>query len=139
MKPVRLVMGLLVVSFLLIQWALAERQSATQDQKTRIAIVGLDHDHVWELLKYIANEPQAELVGIADAHPYLVDKAKSQVSSSVKFYPDYIKMLDEANWKFCASVPNATSITPPKNLWRRMLWTLARCSAWPSRQESSSW
>ena len=96
MKTLYSLFALPVVSLLLFQWVLAEPQSATQDQKTRIAIVGLDHDHVWELLKYIANEPQAELVGIADAHPDLVDKAKSQVPSSVKFYPDYIKMFDEA-------------------------------------------
>jgi predicted dehydrogenase len=64
-------------------------------QKTRIAIVGLDHDHVWELLKYIAGEPEAELVAIADNHPDLVTRAKSRVPASVKFYSDYIKMLDE--------------------------------------------
>ena len=35
--------------------------------KTRIAIVGLDHDHVWELLKYVQGEPDAELVAIAES------------------------------------------------------------------------
>ena len=65
-------------------------------QKTRIAIVGLDHDHVWELLRYIAGEADAELVGIADNHPDLINQAKSQVPASVQFYSDYIKMLDEA-------------------------------------------
>jgi len=34
--------------------------------KTRVAIVGLDHDHVWELLKYLEAEPDAELVAIAE-------------------------------------------------------------------------
>src|SRR6266567_9359217 len=91
------VFALPVLSFVLFQPAFAaEPQSTVPDQKTRIAIVGLDHDHVWELLKYIANEPQAELVAIANAHPDLVDKAKSQVPASVKFYPNYVKMLDEA-------------------------------------------
>src|SRR5215469_3898834 len=66
------------------------------DAKTRIAIVGLDHDHVWSLLKDLAAEPDAELVAIADPHPELVTKAKAQVAAAVKFYSDYIPMLDEA-------------------------------------------
>lgn len=64
--------------------------------KTRLAIVGLDHDHVWELLKYIGDEPDAELVAIAEKQPALVDQAKSQVPATVKFYSDYVRMLDEA-------------------------------------------
>src|SRR6266481_3234555 len=64
--------------------------------KTRIAIVGLDHDHVWELLKYVQGEPDAELVAIAESQPALVDVAKSKVRESVKFYSGYIPMLDEA-------------------------------------------
>ena len=64
--------------------------------KVRLAVVGLDHDHVWGLLKDIAREPQAELVAIADPHPDLVRKAKAQVPASVKFYSDYVKMLDDA-------------------------------------------
>jgi predicted dehydrogenase len=63
--------------------------------KTRLAIVGLDHDHVWGLLKDIAAEPDAELVGIADTHPALVERAKSRVPATVTFYGDYVKMLDE--------------------------------------------
>jgi predicted dehydrogenase len=74
----------------------ADPQSTAPTEKTRIAIIGLDHDHVWGLLKDIAKVPQADLVAIADAHSDLVDKAKSQVPVTVKFYPDYIKMLDEA-------------------------------------------
>jgi predicted dehydrogenase len=65
-------------------------------EKTRLAVVGLDHDHVWELLKYMADEPEAELVAIADQHPALVQQAKAQVPAKVRFYSDYIQMLDEA-------------------------------------------
>jgi predicted dehydrogenase len=68
---------------------------APHEVKTRLAIVGLDHDHVWGLLKDIAAEPDAKLVAIADSHSALVDRAKSRVPASVKFYADYIKMLDE--------------------------------------------
>jgi hypothetical protein len=74
----------------------ADPQSTTLGDKTRIAIVGLNHDHVWGLLKDIAKEPQADLVAIADDHADLVSQAKAQVPGTVKFYPDYIKMLDEA-------------------------------------------
>jgi hypothetical protein len=64
-------------------------------EKTRLAIIGLDHDHVWELLKYLETEPEAELVAIAEAQPALVKEAESKVPASVKFYSEYVKMLDE--------------------------------------------
>jgi hypothetical protein len=63
-------------------------QSRAQDGKTRIAIIGLDHDHVWRLLHDIAGEPQADLVAIAEPNPALTSKAKSQVSAGVQFYSD---------------------------------------------------
>lgn len=63
--------------------------------KTRLAVVGLDHDHVWGLLDDIAKEPDAELVAIADSHPELVERARKRVPASVKFYDDFVKMLDE--------------------------------------------
>src|SRR2546425_670640 len=73
------------------------RQSVKPSEtKTRIAIIGLDHDHVWGLLKDIAGEPGADLIAIADTHPELVSKAKAQVSATVKFYSEYVRMLDEA-------------------------------------------
>jgi predicted dehydrogenase len=64
--------------------------------KTKLAIIGLDHDHVWGLLQDLAAEPDAELVAIADRHPALVNQAKPKVPASVKFYSDYVQMLDEA-------------------------------------------
>lgn len=63
--------------------------------KTRLAIVGLDHDHVWGLLNDIPKEPDAELVAIADTHPELIEKAKTRVPAGVQFYFDYVEMLDE--------------------------------------------
>lgn len=67
-----------------------------ETQKIRLAVIGLDHDHVWGILKTIADEPGAELVAIADPHPELVEKARGRVPGSVQFYSDYVKMLDEA-------------------------------------------
>src|SRR5207248_2438633 len=81
---------------LLLSVAFFNAQLLAQQTRIRIAIVGLDHDHVWGLLKDIANEPQANLVAIAEANPALVKKAKSQLAAGVSFYSDYGPMLDEA-------------------------------------------
>ncbi len=97
MKSPLSLFALLAASFLFSRLAFAsDSQSPTPKAKTRLAIVGLDHDHVWELLKYIAAEPEADLVAIADPHPNLVNEAKSQVPKTVRFYSDYVNMLDEA-------------------------------------------
>jgi len=86
--------------------------------KTRLAIVGLDHDHVWELLKYMAGEPDVELVAIADQHPPLIERAKTRVPTTVKFYSDYIQMLDEAK-------PDAVFVTTEND---RHLEILRECA-----------
>ena len=86
--------------------------------KTRLAIVGLDHDHVWELLNYIASEPDAELVAIAESQSELVNEAKAKVPASVKFYPDYVRMLDEAK-------PDAVIVTTSND---RHLEILRECA-----------
>ncbi len=88
-----LVLAISLVSILLIA---GSRSLSAQATRTRIAIVGLDHDHVWGMLSYIEKTPEAELVAIADRHPDLVAKARGRIPSSVKFYDDYVKMLDEA-------------------------------------------
>src|SRR5467141_4140799 len=74
----------------------SEAQSGGGTAKTRLAVVGLDHDHVWSLLKDIAGEPSAELVAIAESDAALVSRAQKEVPASVKFYADYVAMLDEA-------------------------------------------
>ena len=65
------------------------------ETKVKLAIIGLDHDHVWGLLRDLAGEPNADLVGIADDHQPLVDQAKTKVPPTVRFFSDYVKMLDE--------------------------------------------
>ncbi len=74
----------------------SEAQSASGTAKTRLAVVGLDHDHVWSLLKDIAGEPSAELVAIAESDAALVSRAQKEVPANVKFYADYVEMLDQA-------------------------------------------
>lgn len=69
--------------------------SQAQAQKVRLAVVGLNHDHVWGLLNDLARAPQADLVAIADPDPVLVAKARSRVGPHVRFYSSYTKMLDE--------------------------------------------
>lgn len=63
--------------------------------ETRIAVVGLDHDHVWELLKYLQAEVDAKLVAIVESRAVLVAEAKAQLRSTPKFYSSYVQMLDE--------------------------------------------
>jgi len=88
-------------------YAAGQAQSSAAG-KTRIAVIGLDHDHVWGLLHDIAAEPNAELVAIADTHSELISKAKSQVAAGVHFYSDYARMLDEAK-------PEAVILTTANN------------------------
>ena len=64
--------------------------------KVRLAIVGLDHDHVWGILKDIDKEPDAELVAIAEENDALSTRAKARVPAGVKFYTNFVQMLDEA-------------------------------------------
>lgn len=89
-----------------------------QTAKTRIAIIGLNHDHVWGLLKDIAAEPQAELVAISDSRQNLIEKARAQVPASVKFYPGYLEMLDDAK-------PDAVFVTTEND---KHLEILRECS-----------
>lgn len=63
--------------------------------KVRLAIVGLNHDHVWGILHDIASAPKANLVAIADTHPELIQKAKGRVPANVRFYSNYVQMLDQ--------------------------------------------
>jgi len=90
----------LLVSVILVCAAATMSRPASEtpkatETKTRLAIIGLDHDHVWGLLKDLTKEPNAELVAVADTHPELLDQAKAKVPPTVKFYSDYVKMLDE--------------------------------------------
>jgi predicted dehydrogenase len=100
MKRQSLKSRIIFVAFVLLALLGAANVNAAQNAagaaKTRLAVVGLDHDHVWSLLKDIAGEPSAELVAIAEPDPALVSRAQKEVPSSVKFYADYVAMLDQA-------------------------------------------
>jgi predicted dehydrogenase len=73
----------------------------------KIAVVGLEHSHVWgHLGKMIKGDP-AKLVGIAEKNPELIAEAKKAGAPDNLIYADYGKMLDETKpdivWAF---VPN---------------------------------
>jgi predicted dehydrogenase len=104
--------------FLVLLLGLNATGGVAEQAKTRLAIVGLDHDHVWGLLRTIATTPEADLVAIADSHPELLAKAKGRVPSSVKFYTDYAPMLDEVK-------PQAVIVTTANN---RHLEILRACA-----------
>jgi predicted dehydrogenase len=109
-----------LVSVLLISVAaLSTPPYIAAQARTRLAIVGLDHDHVWGLLKIIANEPDAELVAIADPHAELVERAKATAPAGVKFFSDYLQMLDEAR-------PDAVIVTTANNRHLEILKACAR-------------
>ncbi len=100
LKSLRLFLFPLVLATLIFPGGRTNTSAASEsvkppENKTRLAIVGLDHDHVWGLLKEITAEPNAELVAIADSHSELVARAKAQVPASTKFYAEYVQMLDE--------------------------------------------
>src|SRR4029077_16558214 len=75
----RMIFVMFALSALLGEATVGEEQSAGAAAKTRRAVVGLDHDHVWSLLKDIAGEPSAELVAIAETDAALVSRAQKEV------------------------------------------------------------
>jgi len=62
--------------FLILILSLGVNVGFAQAAKTRFAVVGLDHDHVWGRMNTLLKTPDAELVAIADTHPELIEKAK---------------------------------------------------------------
>ena len=109
---------LIAAAFLVAALTPCAVAQAPAQSKIRVAVIGLDHDHVWGVLHDIASEPQAELVAIAEADPALVNKAKAQVPASVQFYSDYVRMLDDAK-------PEAVFITTEND---RHLAILRECA-----------
>ena len=105
--------------FLILFFSLGASVGFAQAAKTRFAIVGLDHDHVWGRMNTLLKTPDAELVAIADTHPELIEKAKTRVPPSVKFFRDYTEMLDQVK-------PDAVIVTTANNLHLAILRACAR-------------
>ena len=107
-----------LLALLAFKASAADAAANPMEGKTRVAIVGLDHDHVWELLKYLDAEADAELVAIAEPQAALVKVAKAQVRGSVRFYSAYVPMLDEVK-------PDAVIVTTSND---RHLEILRECA-----------
>lgn len=69
---------------------------APAQDKFRLGIVGLTHDHAWGILRDVAKRSDVEVVGIAEGVPELRQQAAKALGHQVTFYDDYQKMLDEA-------------------------------------------
>ncbi len=68
------------------------RKEQTLDDKIRVGVLGLTHDHVWEHLPSLQASPRAELVGVADPHEDLIERAANEYGCST--YSDYEVLLD---------------------------------------------
>ena len=87
---------------------LAATHSQAADPKTRLVHLGLELDGAWAFLKDASNNPDAEVVGIADPDQEKIDRARKLFPSGVRFYRDYVKMLDELK-------PDAVISTTPNS------------------------
>jgi len=79
-----------------------------QKPRTRLAWIGLELDGAWGFMKQAQEESEAELVAVADPHPDLLERARGAAKPEVKFFGDYVRMLDEME-------PDAVLSTTPNN------------------------
>ena len=107
------------VLFTIILFGLGTSMGFSQAAKIRFAVVGLDHDHVWGRMKTVLANPDAELVAIWDTHPELIEKAKTRVPASVKYFSDYTAMLDQMK-------PDAVIVTTDNSLHLPILRACAK-------------
>lgn len=59
-----------------------------------VGIAGLNHDHIWGLLKDWISQPNVRIVGIAEPHEPLRERAKKDFGVD-KFYDTYEELLDK--------------------------------------------
>src|SRR5215467_11752419 len=77
------------------------------NQRTKIAIVGLVHSHCWgfvtKLIQMHQNQDLIEIVGVSDDNQELRDYVKT-LAPGVPIYDNYLKLLDEKKpevvWSF---------------------------------------
>ncbi|MCX6593254.1 MAG: Gfo/Idh/MocA family oxidoreductase [Acidobacteria bacterium] len=87
--------GLLVVS-----------ETGAEKARLRVAHIGLELDGSWRFSKDVSLAQDGELVGVADPHPDLLDRARKAFPQGVRFYTDYRVMLGELR-------PDAVTSTTP--------------------------
>ena len=100
-------LNLFVIALLLFCVPAIGNAQAANQQRTKIAIVGLVHSHCWGFVTKLNEMHQRgdliEIVGISDDNQELRDYIKTQVPG-VPVYDNYTKMLDEKKpevvWSF---------------------------------------
>lgn len=61
----------------------------------KIGIIGLVHDHIWDILPGLKNHPDTEIVGVADGNDELVQRFAAETGCA-KAFEDYDQLLIEA-------------------------------------------
>ena len=77
-------------------------------RKVRVAHIGLELDGSWSWIREVSLHPDAELVGVADPHPDLLERAKSLAGAQTRRFTGYVPMLDELK-------PEAVTVTVPNS------------------------
>lgn len=65
------------------------------EKKFRVGIVGLEHGHVWGIVRQFLEHPNAQVVGIAETEPELIQQAKNQFGITA-FYESAEALFDSA-------------------------------------------
>jgi predicted dehydrogenase len=101
---------------LLLLFALPSASFAqAQPAPLRVAIVGLAHDHVTELLKELPEHHDVELVGVAEADPVLVARYRDKYSlAGTLFFTSMEKMIEERH-------PQAVLVYTPLSQHRHVI------------------
>ncbi len=84
------------VPFCLLVFVFLFANTSWGQEKFRLGIIGLTHDHAWGILREVAKHSDVEVVGIAEVIPELQEQAKKALGRDVTFYDDYRKLLDQA-------------------------------------------
>jgi len=63
------------------------------NNKVRVGILGMTHDHLWWYLSDLNDSPLGELVAAADPNPELRDKAKDQFGCP-QVFESYEELLE---------------------------------------------
>lgn len=108
----RLVVVILALAF-------GSSPSQAQHSRMRLAWIGLELDGSWGFMNQAQAEPEAELVAVADPHPDLIERAKTTTKPGVRFFDDYVRMLDEVK-------PDAVLSTTPNNQHLEIVRACAR-------------
>jgi predicted dehydrogenase len=79
------------------------------EDRTRIGVLGLSHDHVWDNLRALGESPEGLLAAVADPDPELREKVRS--SGCEQVFEDPVGLLDavelDAVWVFSSNRESA--------------------------------